>query len=134
LYFDDVVQFYDLYAKTSAALALLVKANVSVAAKIMILKTVIYPRIRYIGKGVSWQYRAAKESYAQFDKLVFAAVRRITHNRPSYPTALLETSSEHEGYGLPPVSVDCRLAKLADLRRAMTRSPQHRHTTLCKNY
>jgi hypothetical protein len=127
---DDVVQFFDLYTKTSAALGILAKANVSVAAKLMVIKTVIYPRIRYIGKGVCWQYRAAKESYAQFDKLIYAAVQRITRNRLTYPTALLEASAEHEGHGIPPVSVDCQLAKLADLRRAMTRSSHHRHTMM----
>lgn len=109
---EDTVQFYDLYAKTSVALTKLKQANLSVAAKLTILKTVIYPRIRYIGKAVCWRLKATQASYAQFDSLVFAAVRRITQNRPSYPAALIESPTALGGLGIPRVSVDCQLAKV----------------------
>ena len=127
---SDRTQFYDLFAKTSEALNILVRSSVSVAAKLMILQTVIYPRIRYVGKGVCWALNTTDVSYIKFDKLIFAAVRKITLNRPTFPSALIEMAPEDGGLGLPRISIDCQLAKLADLRRAMTRSPQHRHTMM----
>ena len=90
----------------------------------------IYPRIRYIGKVVSWRLKGSAVSYEKFDKLVFAAVRKITLNKPSFPTALLETAEEQGGLGITRVSVDCQLAKLADFRRAFTRSQHHSNTML----
>ena len=52
---SDIIQFNELYTRTSDALHRLTSSSVSVAAKLMILNTVIYPRIRYIGKGGSVQ-------------------------------------------------------------------------------
>ena len=80
---SDIIQFKELYKRTSDALFRLTSSSVSVAAKLMILKTVICPRIRYIGKGVSWAYKHTA-SYDKFDKLIFAAVRKITFNRPTF--------------------------------------------------
>ena len=127
---NDTIQFNELYTRTAEALHRLVSSSVSVAAKLMILKTVIFPRIRYIGKGVCWAYNRTATSYEKFDKLIFTAVRKITLNRPTFPAALIETAPDKGGLGIPRISVDCQLAKLADMRRAMSRSSHHHHTML----
>ena len=57
-------------------------------------------------------------------------MRRITLNRRSFPTALIEAAVKDGGLGIPRISVDCQLAKLADMRRAMTRSDHHKDTMM----
>lgn len=109
-----------VYDKVALALHAVMYAKVLTEVKLAAIKLVIYPRIIYVDKSVSWPLSGKCVSYEWFDQLINKATRKILEHRPMFPTDLVTAGRDEFGIDMPSVSTQCQLAKLSSsMHRAL---------------
>lgn len=93
---SDLTQFTLIHSKFKQALNIIQSANASITIKLLLINISLIPQLTYITKFASWTL----SQYEQFDTTLAIAVRHITHNRTSFPTALVFLPRSSGGLGI----------------------------------
>ena len=119
----DRTQHAAALAKFKAALNLIQYAKASVTTKLTIVNVSVLSALSYVTKFASWTLA----DYEVFDTALAVAIRRITGNRLSFPTALIFLPRNHGGLGIRRPSDLAQQYKNAIIQRAYQKGARATH-------